>query len=324
MKLQMRDSQLGDMQEKLKSNKLSRHLSWPIAESTPKHSVDSNSSSCIACRQRIATTSDQQESKEIAKTSQEWQALVRHLKFALNNQKSLFENSLLDEKIKMQSQLEKERDLMEDKIYRRLNETLQNALKERNSLMKESTHLQSMSKNLLKDMIKTNKKKKQRNDEIIDSDTDGENSGDSGVEEKSSQKSDKIGNYWRMKYYESQRRHTKKIKEDEERYKEKERMLREKYEEREAEMEEKRQEELSELETRATKELQKLLREERLIHKDAIKDLSDKLIITSSENDNLKDRLEEMQSLLNADVKELNDELVEKLIQLQEIISHEI
>ncbi len=319
MKLQMRDSQLGDLQEKLKAGKLSRHLSWPIAQSTPKQSLESNISSCTTCgqpQQRIESGS-----KDMAKTSEEWKVLVRHLKFALNNQKSLFENSLLDEKLKMQSQLEKEREIMEEKIYRRLNNSLQNALKERDNLVKESNCLQSVSKNLLKDMVKSNRKG--RNDRVMDSDSDDEeNSGDSGVEEKC-QKTDKIGNYWRMKYYENQRKHMKKIKEDEERYKEKEQKIIEKYEKNQVEFEEKRVTELNELEIKATKELQKLLMEERLIHKDAIKDLNDKLIEISSENDNLKDKLDEMDLLLGRDVKELHQEMVEKLSLLQDIVAQE-
>lgn len=314
IKLQMRDSQLGDLQEKLKG-KLSRHLSWPIAQSTPKHSQEYE----IYFSKSKA---DDGRSSELGKSSDEWQILVKHLKFALNNQKSVFENTLIDEKLKMQGQLEKEREVMEEKIFIRLNKTLENALKERDLLLKGN---QQGSRNILKDVMLNNRvgKNKGRKKFVVDSDSDDDEcSGDSGVEEKR-KKSDHSGNYWRIKYMESQRKHLRKVKEDEERYKFKENLMRNKFEKEIEELEQKRIDELNEMEIRSTKELQKLLMEERLMHKDAIKDLNGRLIEMSSENEDLKERLEEMNHLLGTDVSQLHQDLMERLHVLQDVLAQE-
>lgn len=323
IKLQMRDSQLEELQDKLRG-KLSRHLSWPIAESTPKQSIESSIAACTSCGQNGMRIDNKGNSFSERRTSQEWQVLVEHLKFALNNQKALFEGALLEEKFKMQKQLESDRKNMEENIFKRLNETLQYALKERDALLRESNNLQSISKTILTDwdLIKEiTKNKKVKSDRHAESDSEEENSGDSGVEEKCKKKTDKRGNYWRIKYTESQRKHLKKTKEIEERFKEQQKNMQDDFETTKNDLKERHFEELREAQMTAAKNLQLLLKEERQIHKDMTKELNSKIIEISTEKDDLKEQLEDMQLLLNSDVCELNKELKEKLELLTTIIS---
>lgn len=321
IKLQMRDSQLGDIREKLRG-KLSRHLSWPIAESTPKQSNECSIAGGSSCGQSELKGKDV--SGEDTKTSSEWQALVQHLKFALNNQKSLFENALLEEKLKMRKQLEKEKSVIEENIFKRLNETLQTALKERDTIIRDSSNLQNISKNLLSDWVLINectKRVKSKISRKYDSDSEEENSADSGMEEKVT-KIDKRGNYWRMKYLESQKKYQKKTKEIEAAFREQEKLMIEDFERNKAEMIEKHSEEMNEVQTIAAKELQKALKEERQIQKGVIKELNEKIISISSENAELIDKIDELDYFLESDVNELQTELKQKLKLVEELLSN--
>ena len=323
IKLQMRDSQLGDIHEKLRG-KLSRHLSWPIAESTPKQSNECSIAGGSSFGHNELKSKDMS-SGEDAKTSSEWQALVQHLKFALNNQKSLFENALLEEKLKMRKQLEKEKSMIEENIFKRLNETLQTALKERDNIIRESNNLQNISKNLLSDWVLINectKRVKSKISRKYDSDSEEENSADSGMEEKEVTRSDKRGNYWRMKYHESQKKYHKKTKEIEDAFREQEKFMIEDFERNKAEMTEKHTQEMNEVQTIAAKELQKALKEERQIQKGVIKELNEKIISLSSENAELKDKIDELDYFLESDVNELQKELKEKLKLVEELLSN--
>ena len=323
MKLQMRDSQLGDFHERWRG-KLNRHLSWPIAESTPKQSHDTSLGESTGCGQSESGRSGQTVGigEKEAKTTADWQILVQHLKFALNNQKALFENALLEEKLKMQKLIEAERAAMEESVFKRLNQTLQSALLERETFREESSKLQNISKTMMSDWVLINecKKRKSTRSRRYDSDSEEENSGDSGVEEKTTN-GDKRGNYWRMKYMESQKKHSKRMKELEEEFKEKEKSLIEELSRTKCSLKDTHVKELNEVQTIAAKELQKSLREERQICKGAIKDLNEKLISMTSENEELKERIDELSYLLDTDVKDLNVELAEKLAILNRILS---
>ena len=198
----------------------------------------------------------------------------------------------------------------------------QSALLERETFREESSKLQNISKTMMSDWVLINecKKRKSTRSRRYDSDSEEENSGDSGVEEKTTN-GDKRGNYWRMKYMESQKKHSKRLKELEEEFKEKEKSLIEELSRTKCSLKDTHVKELNEVQTIAAKELQKSLREERQICKGAIKDLNEKLISMTSENEELKERIDELSYLLDTDVKDLNVELAEKLAILNRILS---
>lgn len=321
IKLQMRDSQLGDLHDKLR-NKLSRHLSWPIAEVAPKQREE------IVVNEGQGRNPFKQHEKNVEKdenkTSEEWKALVEHLKFALNNQKALFKNALLDEKDKMQKQLDIERIDMEEKLFKRLNATLLDALKERNMFFKESESLHQISRNILSDwaMMKEHSKQRERKKRIADSESDEENSGDSGLDEKRRGK-DRRGNYWRVKYVECQKKYAKKLSDMEEDVKAKENSFKEGIEFVRTELQEKHLQEINEVQNLAAKELQKSLKEERNASRKALKNTYEKVDQLTKENDHLRAKIDELQLLLNSDVIELQQELREKLEILKETLSRD-
>jgi len=323
LKLQMRDSQLGEVHERLRG-KLSRHLSWPIAESTPKQSNDftltDKSSQQDECNQNHNIWR-----RDESNSIDEWQSLIQHLKFALNNQKSLFESALLEEKRKMQNRLERERIEMEDKLFQRINSTLLESLKDRTKLLKEGDDYNRVSWNdksdwvLLKEYSKQNTTRQGRE---IDSDSDEDNSGDSGVDERGRTKS-KRGNYWRMKYIECQKRYAKKMSNLEDSVKRKEMIFNEEMEKMKVELKEKHLQEVNELQNIAAKELQKSLKEERKVCKNAIKEMSEKLVRLSHENDELKEKVNGVEILLCCDVSEAHQEIKKNLENLKDILNRE-
>ena len=322
IKLQMRDSQLGDLHERLRG-KLSRHLSWPIAESIPKQSNDMTLDGSL--QQNQLKQSEKIKEKDENKTSDEWQILVQHLKFALNNQKALFENALLEEKLKMQKQLELERVGVEEKLFKRLNFSLQDALKDRNVILKESDNVNQISRNMLSDWVlikEYSKQKDRKKNEMIESDSDEENSGDSGVDERGRTKG-KRGNYWRVKYVECQKKYAKKLTDMEEGLKRKEESMKDEIKIVKLELKEKHLQELNDVQNIAAKELQKSLKEERNANKSTIKEMNEKVIKLSNENDELRTKLNELQNLLDSDVNELQNEMREKLEILKEMLSRE-
>lgn len=317
IKLQMRDSQLGDFHEQF-GGRLSRHLSWPIAENpgtqSSKAAEDTRLKQCEKIRE-----------KEGVKTSEEWQILVEHLKFALNNQKALFENALLDEKLKMQKQLEIDRVEMEEKLFKRMNGTLLDAIKERKLIYnKENETLNQISRNILSDWVlikEYSKQRDKRRSRVIESESDEENSEDSGVDERGRRKKDKRGNYWRMKYIECQKKYTKKMLDTKEHYEQREKSMKEDLRCMKTELNEKHLQEINDMQNLAAKELQKSLKEERNTSRGIIKELNEKLKQILKENEELKIKTDDLKLLLNSDVDELQKELIDKLEALKEILS---
>ena len=322
IKLQMRDSQLGDLHEKLRG-RLSRHLSWPIAESTPKQSDEIVLST--GSEQNEFRKSIKNHERVEQKTFDEWQILVQHLKFALNNQKALFENALIEEKEKMQKLLEMERVGMEEKLFKRINSTLIEKLKDRDRILSDGENGTQLPWNMLSDWVLIKEYSKQQDTkraQLIDTDSDEENSGDSGVDERGRTKG-KRGNYWRMKYIECQKRNTKKLSDMEESVKRKEESLKEEIEKVKKEVNDKHLKEMNDVQNIAAKELQKSLKEERISCKNKIKEMNEKIVALSNENDELRRKINELHFSLGCEMSEVHQEMKEKLEHLTEILTRE-
>ena len=324
LKLQIRDSQLGEVHEKLRG-KLSRHLSWPIAESTPKQSNDVMLTE-KSCQQDECNQNKKIYRRDESNSIDEWRSLIQHLKFALNNQKSLFESALLEEKRKMQNHLERERIEMEDKLFQRINSTLLENLKDRTKFLKEGDNYNRLFWDDKSDWVllkEYSKQKATKQGRVMDSeDSDEENSGDSGVDEKGRMKS-KRGNYWRMKYIECQKRYAKKVSNLEDSFKRKEIIFNEEMEKVKVELKEKHLKEVNEFQNIAAKELQKSLKEERNVCRNIVKEMSEKLVKLSRENDELKEKVDDLETLLCCDVNEAHREIKENLENLKDILNRD-
>ena len=308
LKLQLRDSQLIKYQE-LMECKRKRYMSWPMETdhgSVLNFPVIDNSAHA-----------PQNQNMDV------WQGLVENLKLALKRQKHSFEMTMMEDKLKLQRQLEAERTMMEENLFKRLNNTLKEALRERDSLVNETALLQNISTNIFTNSRISGRRRKGAPERSgYDSGDEVDTSADSGVDE-NSKKVDRKGNYWRTKYFDAQRKFLRKIQETEQIHNERERLLTESFEERKRELKQQHFDELNDVQIISARELQKLLKEERDMQKDLIRELNGKIIQLSNENEQLKERVETLDNFVGGDVLYIQHEMTEKLLVLKTILEQE-